>query len=225
MSSSHYEIKGRPDLLQLYPWRPAARLLQQTPAEKRQFGTPAEWVCVCETEIECFCCTCSCACRFCRPEQWSAERVPDLRVWQPTRWGLGKSLRAKTCQQQCTETLNLENTDHHHGHLPMNRLFNRLCSLSVSNASPANTSMGLVPSGHLLFCKRRKKKSEIRFRTCLNMCLNKITKTAKWMYLNVAQRGVLLNSKLNHVEHVKVKQTTCMQSIANTQSSHAGLWT
>lgn len=39
--------------------------------------------------------------------------------------------------------------------IPMSRLFRRLCSLSVSKASPANTSIGLVPSGHLLACNRK----------------------------------------------------------------------
>lgn len=36
--------------------------------------------------------------------------------------------------------------------VPISRLLRRLCSLSLSKASPANTSSGLVPSGHLLVC-------------------------------------------------------------------------
>lgn len=43
-------------------------------------------------------------------------------------------------------------------HAPINRLLRRLCSLSLSNASPANTSMGLVPSGHLLAWNKEEKK-------------------------------------------------------------------
>lgn len=42
-------------------------------------------------------------------------------------------------------------------HAPINRLLRRLCSLSLSKASPANTSMGLVPSGHLLAWNKEEK--------------------------------------------------------------------
>lgn len=37
---------------------------------------------------------------------------------------------------------------------PMSRLLRRLYSLSISKASPANTSIGLVPSGHLVICTK-----------------------------------------------------------------------
>ncbi|KAG7258281.1 hypothetical protein CRUP_033546, partial [Coryphaenoides rupestris] len=38
-------------------------------------------------------------------------------------------------------------------YIPMNKLLSRRSSLFVSKASPAKTSMGFVPSGHLLFCR------------------------------------------------------------------------
>lgn len=39
-------------------------------------------------------------------------------------------------------------------------------------------------------------------------------------YLDVAQRGVLLNSQFNHIKHVKVKQTPCKQNTASSRMHH-----
>lgn len=47
-------------------------------------------------------------------------------------------------------------------YLPMSRLLRRLCSLSVSKASPANSSIGLVPSGHLLACATNTEQQAVR---------------------------------------------------------------
>lgn len=47
----------------------------------------------------------------------------------------------------------------------MSRLLSRLCSQSVSKASPANSSMGLVPSAHLLACTTNRAEEPVSF-TC-----------------------------------------------------------
>lgn len=105
--------------------------------------------------------TCSYAWIFSHPGQWSAEHVPTLPDALQTQWDPWRSLRGST-KKWTTAVISTPTTNHNNNSLtqyeecvPMSRLFRRLCSLSISKASPAKISIGLVPSGHLLACNRK----------------------------------------------------------------------
>lgn len=94
--------------------------------------------------------------------------------------------------------------------LPVRTFLNRLCSLSVSNSSPANTNIGLVPSGHLSFYRRTE--TFFSFHQTHKYTTHQIKML---VYLHVFKRYKLLNAKLKHVQHMEIKHATCDKSKVN----------
>lgn len=154
MCPPHHQVQRRADLLQLDPRRPTARLLQQRPAatppvstaavlarvlaQRRHTATPLPVAAQIDLPIH----GSEVQNVFQAGQTHRRHRGTSEEVWGTRNGGTVSRTETRLSDRKSS-------ADCKH-HAPINRLLRRLCSLSLSKASPANTSMGLVPSGHLL---------------------------------------------------------------------------